>query len=135
MIFFLSLLAVVLIDQVSKFAAEAVGLAVHLNQGVSLNLIQRQPMAVVMLLTLSTMLLLGVSLYSFWIKHPVAAGLFFGGAISNLVDRLIFGGVRDWLPLLIVPVSNNLADYFVVISLVFVVILQFKEGVNNGSSA
>lgn len=39
--------------------------------------------------------------------------LFFAGATSNLIDRLIFKGVRDILPIPGTNLNNNLADYFI----------------------
>ncbi len=37
---------------------------------------------------------------------------FFAGGVSNLLDRLLFGAVRDFLPFF--QLNNNLADYFII---------------------
>jgi len=48
------------------------------------------------------------------------SGIFFGAGISNIVDRLFFGGVRDWLLIPVVGWRNNVADYllFVVVGII-----------------
>lgn len=50
---------------------------------------------------------------------------FFAGGISNLIDRVIFGGVKDFLPFL--SLSNNLADYFIIIGLVIFIYDQLSN--------
>ncbi|MGD9129018.1 MAG: signal peptidase II [Candidatus Woesebacteria bacterium] len=47
----------------------------------------------------------------------LAAVLFLAGAISNLIDRVFFSGVRDFLPVPFFNLKNNLADYFIVLGL------------------
>jgi len=42
-----------------------------------------------------------------------ARELFIAGAVSNLIDRFLFAGVRDWLQLPFWSVSNNLADIWI----------------------
>jgi lipoprotein signal peptidase len=39
--------------------------------------------------------------------------LFLAGATSNLIDRFVFGGVRDWLSWPVFNFSNNLADIWI----------------------
>lgn len=51
----------------------------------------------------------------------VSSSLIIAGAIGNLVDRLMFGYVRDWLGLSIFG-TCNLADCFVVIGAVLAVV-------------
>jgi len=55
--------------------------------------------------------------WSNWQKIPVALGMFMGGVFGNLLDRLVYGGVRDWLTLPFINLTNNLADWFIFISL------------------
>lgn len=107
-------------DQVSKWVAAEVGMRVDINPGVSFRLFAGASPAVLMFLAVMTIVVLAVGLRDIWQKHPAAAGLFFGGAVSNLLDRVWFGGVRDWLPLPLTGIHNNLADYAVVLSLLFV---------------
>ena len=54
----------------------------------------------------------------------------FAGAIGNLVDRLAFGEVRDFVWLLIVDAYCNFADFWIVLGgiALVVVLLFFDEG-------
>lgn len=45
-----------------------------------------------------------------------APGLLIGGALANLVDRLLFGAVHDWL--FVAGITYNLADFLVVAGLI-----------------
>jgi len=98
-------------DQLSKEAAHLFGFTVHLNTGISFNLFSA---AWPELLTIALLLLIVISWYklqSFWTQNPVVAGLFFGGGLSNIFDRALYGGVRDWFPLFNTNITNNLADW------------------------
>ena len=61
-------------------------------------------------------------------KYPIVLGLLQGGAISNLLDRLLYGGVCDWLPVPILGLRNNLADWAIVIALVWYGIMELHHG-------
>ncbi len=67
-------------------------------------------------------------------RYPVCFGLFYAGAVSNLVDRLIFGGVRDFLPLPF-GLTNNLADWAIGMGLTYVVILKIRDEVAKRSES
>jgi len=45
--------------------------------------------------------------------------------VSNFFDRLLMGGVRDWLP--IWSLKNNLADWSIFGSLLLIIILTIKN--------
>lgn len=62
--------------------------------------------------------LLGVLLGILWWQRryfeqfPSASGLFCGGAVANLLERMTFGGgVRDWIFIPGLNLYNNLADW------------------------
>ena len=104
------LIATVIVDQATKIWASSRGLVV-LNTGISFGVGNfSQNMVIVCLICLTV-----AAAVSWWRwassspRHVLAAGLFFAGALSNILDRLLYGAVRDWLPLLIV--KNNLADW------------------------
>lgn len=117
--------AVVVLDQFSKFLAEKSQL-VTLNPGISFGLFSGIPpiaMNIVVLVFLGGM-------YwwwrCYWQERPIVAGLFFGGAVSNILDRIIAGGVQDWLPIPGTSVHNNLADWAIFVGLVWAGIVEFK---------
>jgi len=63
------------------------------------------------------------------LSHAVAGGMIFGGAMSNVMDRLTFGYVFDYIntPFLGMtnPFSYNIADIFIVLPIIWWV---FKSG-------
>jgi len=124
--FVIPMIMVILFDQSSKFVAQQKGIVIY-NTGVSLGLFTLVPR---MFLTVALLaLLIGVALIfrSIWQQIPLASGLFFGGGISNLLDRLIAGGVRDWLPIPLMTIHNNLADYAIGLGLVTMIFLTLRQ--------
>jgi signal peptidase II len=72
---------------------------------------------------------LAILLTGWWLKdiplpffHSLGAGLMLGGALGNLIDRLLHGAVLDYLELLFVrfPVFN-LADAFITLGAVILI--------------
>lgn len=58
---------------------------------------------------------------------PGSRGIFFGAAVSNLVDRVALGGVRDWLPVPGFHLTNNLADWMMALALLWLGV-QWRHG-------
>lgn len=84
-----------------------------------------------------------VLIYHFLIKNKSLKktetfiyGLLLGGIVGNLIDRIVFGYVIDFLDFLIFgynfPVFN-LADTFIVVS-VFLIIIDIVRGEKHGNS-
>lgn len=110
------LLAIMMADQATKFVAGREGW-VRLNPGVSFGFLASVPAG---WLNIGLILLIVCSWLVYrrsWQKMPIAAGFFLGGAVSNIIDRLIWSGVRDWLPIPGTSVQNNVADYGILIGL------------------
>ncbi len=55
-----------------------------------------------------------------------SVGLLLGGTIGNLIDRLVYGFVIDFIDFRIWPVFN-IADSAVTISIVFLIVLLWKK--------
>lgn len=121
----LGVVVLILLDQSSKIWASQVSL-VSLNQGMAFG-INLPPN---MLILLTMLLLFGVS-WGWWqmVKQRcngqiltknqslqlIGYSVILAGGISNLIDRMIFGGVKDWLPIPLTPLNNNLADWMIVV--------------------
>lgn len=116
----------VIIDQVTKFLAAAQG-QVSLNQGISFGWLSVVPPVVLTVGLMSMLLGVWWITRADWAENPVAMGLFIGGAVSNLLDRVFFAGVQDWLPVPGTTIHNNLADYAIGIGLLMLVIVHCRN--------
>lgn len=116
--FLLGFMCVLILDQSSKFfVAKFTRLAI--NSGVSFGMMAKIDGNIMLLFIIILLALFGYFLRSLWQKHPLAAGVLFGGAISNVMDRVLFGGVRDWFPLPFVHLNNNLADWSICFAIMY----------------
>jgi lipoprotein signal peptidase len=118
MIVFVAFLVILLLDQVSKWIA-ATFVPVILNDGISFGLFSGQ-------IVILGLILVYIAFFEFSCRYwhhnyPIASGLILGGAMSNLVDRLVLGGVRDFLQVPFLGVHNNLADWGIVLGLAWIV--------------
>lgn len=121
---FSAFLVALLSDQLSKHFASNAGF-VEINSGISFGLFSGISLTLILIL-------LFVAFFQWTCSglqktHPVLTGFFLGGAMSNIVDRLVLGGVRDFLPLPFVPVVNNLADWYIVGSLLLLAAFEFLD--------
>ena len=67
--------------------------------------------------------------------EDICYGLLIGGVIGNLIDRILYSGVTDYLGFIIFNYSFpifNLADIGIVVSIFLLVILEFR-GVKHGN--
>lgn len=83
-------------------------------------------------LVLTGTVLLTVTLHA-WKKTELSRetwwgwALIWGGGLSNWLDRLILGGVRDFWPIWGTDLKNNLADYFLTVGIVWLMINSLLE--------
>lgn len=112
--FLLVFVSTISIDQISKYFAKDV----IINTGVSFGLFPSSLLTVVLIgVLLALAFKFGRDFYSI---NPSVTGIFFGGSISNIIDRLLYGGVRDFLPVPLIAVRNNLADWGIILSLLWI---------------
>ena len=114
--------AVVVVDQVSKLATSSTGCGTHLcpvrNDALMLG-IGQGPTTQVLLAGLA-----GLVVFILWVRAisrrirlaPFAVVVVVAGILGNLVDRVLFGSVRDFL---VIPghVAINLADVALAVGL------------------
>lgn len=120
----------VLVDQVSKwYVAINYPSFVVLNAGVAFNLGATAPSFVIGSAVVLVLLLIGWVGRGWWLRAPFWSGLFFGGAVSNVIDRLFFNGVRDWIafPWLGGVMRNNIADVLVNVAVIGLLVITWKH--------
>lgn len=122
-------LAVLLVDQVIKkilvdasifWSKEPFSVAVHYNEGIAFSI----PFNQTLLITITFVILAIFVRYWSRRKHNsnrqhVGAGLFLGGALSNLLDRIISGAVTDYLN--IFTATINLADIAIILGIALLI--------------
>ena len=103
------------------------------NRGVAFGMFQDNRWIFVVL---TSLMIIAIILYMF-IKRPqgklfyVLAGLIIGGGIGNLIDRILYGYVIDYLTLSFFPPVCNFADYCItggVIALAVYIMIKSAKG-------
>ena len=133
---------VILIDQISKFAIRN---SMHLSQsipvvknifyitylqnlGAGFGILQQQRL---LLILVSAAVVCIILFYSKKIGKKdrllqVISGIVLGGTIGNLIDRIIYGYVIDFLDFMIWPVFN-IADSAVTIGIILLIVYYWKK--------
>ncbi len=124
---FLVAIVVFAIDQLTKFIVTFLGYQISYNLGISLNFFSKSNGFILTSVLIILVLLLFLSFQSVWRKYQIAAGLFFGGAIANIFDRILFGSVRDWLPIPLTQIHNNIADIAIFLGLFLLIYSLLNE--------
>ncbi|MBN1156579.1 signal peptidase II [Candidatus Woesearchaeota archaeon] len=139
-IFFIVALSVVILDQVSKllvrsnlamgerlFSIGFFSIARTENTGAAFSILQNHSVLLIWI----TVIFLGLVLYYFdtfpeKTGFNVLIGMVFGGALSNMLDRIFLGRITDFLATTFWP-TFNMADSCICIGAVGLVVFYFKE--------
>jgi len=122
---YFTVVAVIAIDQLTKFFLFSSEMT--LNTGVSFSLLSFFPQWALVLVLWGVLLVVWRWDKELWVRNQIATGMFFGAAVSNLLDRVLYGGVRDFLPVPLLGVENNLADYSLTIGLLLILFKEFRR--------
>ncbi len=123
--FWLVFLTALTIDQFTKLIAPMYFELVP-NHGISFGWLSQLPTQVVTMGLVFIAVWIAYGLRREWQRNQLVAGLFWAGAISNLLDRILFGGVSDWITLPYVEIKNNLADFYLFIALLLLFIKELR---------
>lgn len=119
-------LAAVTLDDAPVRLGSLLTLRLGHNPGVAFGLGDALPAGVVVAVTAAVTVVLAVAALRGAFTSNVLAGLLLGGAVANLVDRLIGGTVVDFLDLGWWP-SFNLADVALVVGCGLLVLDSLRE--------
>lgn len=124
-IFLISVAGVMILDQGSKYLVTLRTTTLLINQGISFGWL-RSGEDLPFVLAVVVGLIIGLT-FHFWPRYPLAFGLFFGGVLANLFDRMRYGGVHDWLPIPGMGLYNNLADWAIAIAVIILLQQTISE--------
>ena len=110
------------------------------NKGINFGLFEGDSVVQAYLLTAISVVISIV--FFIWLRNStslrmhILAGLVVGGALGNAIDRILYGAVADFINVtccgLKNPYSFNLADVFIFIGLVGLLVFKFDEKSNLG---
>lgn len=108
----------------------------YINQGIAFSL----PLAQIITIIISSLIIIGLiyfilknlSLKIYFYLKP--ASLIILGAFSNLIDRIKFGGVVDFIDFWFLP-AFNLADIYIIIGVIWLIFIinptPFQKGIRH----
>lgn len=146
---FVCALAVIGFDQLTKFliyetaARSIIGDVLWfqstLNTGVAFSMFEGKSWLFICISALASLVLIYLILSKkFLMKHSykICLGLILGGTVGNLIDRIAFNGVRDFIYLKFINFAIfNIADAVIVVSVIlfclFIMIDTFKGKKND----
>lgn len=121
------LLITIFFDQSSKFLASILGVNIIYNTGISFSKFSQGDPKLLTFMLMVLVCFLFTNFKKYWKENSFAAGLFFGGAVANIFDRLLFNAVRDWIHIPFTQIHNNFADWAIFIGLVLMVSHFLKD--------
>ena len=132
-LFFTIILSVIILDQLTKYIAKNLkNLKIIMNPGSLWGLF---PNATILLIWLSV-IVVGVFLYNYDkiqksnIKIKIGSALIVGGAIGNLIDRILYKSVIDFIDFGWWP-SFNISDSAITIGVILLIFYILKEELKN----
>ena len=111
---------VIILDQISKFIVRKY-LTYTSNTGAAFGILQGQRLLLI-LISIAVAIFI---IYYLNNHHYMELGLLLGGTVGNLIDRLFFGYVVDFIDIWIWP-SFNIADSFNTVA-VILLIWRFRK--------
>ena len=103
------------------------------NKGISFGIFSEYNLSPILFICVSSAILI-LMLYLMTNIGPIIQGMIVGGAIGNLIDRIIFGQVFDFIDFHILGwhyPAFNLADSFIVMSIILILIAEISRCIIN----
>ena len=114
-----------------------IGLDFHMNSGIGFGIADKNPVAMAIITPLTVVMIVAIAVAYFTLAKKnmparVTLAVIEAGAIGNLIDRLYFGAVRDfvYVKLILPEYICNIADLVLVlgaIALVFIILFIGKD--------
>jgi len=148
--FLLTGVAVLILDQATKYlitvrvpegsSIEAIPGFLYFmnikNTGAAFGIFQSHTkiLTIISLVAIFLIIILKVMLNLEFVFYNISLGFVLGGALGNLVDRYFVGEVTDWISFTIFSAVFNIADSFIVIGFILIIILILREYLKQGKT-
>ena len=148
--FLLTGVAVLVVDQITKYLISikvAEGASIEIiprflyfmnikNTGAAFGMFQSYTkiLTIVSLVAIFLIIILKVMLNLEYVFYNISLGFILGGALGNLVDRYFIGEVTDWISFAFFGPIFNIADSFIVIGFILIIILILREYLKQGKT-
>jgi signal peptidase II len=116
-------LIVIFLDQITKYLFKTY-FSYTKNYGAAFGILQNQRL---LFIIMSLIVIIAILLTK---KDLISLGFLLGGTIGNLIDRLLYGYVIDFIDFKIWP-SFNIADTFNTIAVFLLIIYFVKNDINS----
>ena len=106
------------------------------NTGAAFGMLQSYTkiLTIVSLVAIFLIIILKVMLNLEYVFYNISLGFILGGALGNLVDRYFIGEVTDWISFSFFGPIFNIADSFIVIGFILIIILILREYLKQGKT-
>jgi len=109
-------------DQISKFSINKLGFVINCNKGIAFGLGQDVTAIAIAVL----IVVFGLLIYEKQQLTKISLALIFAGGVSNLIDRIFVGCVRDFIKVGFWP-AFNLADSAITVGVLLFLLTLFKD--------
>jgi signal peptidase II len=148
--FLLTGVVVLVVDQITKYLISikvAEGSTIEViprflyfmnikNTGAAFGMFQSYTkiLTIISLVAIFLIIILKVMLNLEYVFYNISLGFILGGALGNLVDRYFIGEVTDWISFSFFGPIFNIADSFIVIGFILIIILILREYLKQGKT-
>ena len=119
--FYFIVLLIIIIDQITKAF-----LTKTTNTGAAFGLFKDNTLFIIIVSLLMIGLIIHYLIKSNVFILSLGLSFFLGGAVSNLLDRIVFGYVRDFIQVFMIT-TFNIADMFTVIGAMLIIVYLIKK--------
>lgn len=148
---FILAIAVVALDQISKYFCYGIyGKSIignilwidsTLNTGVAFSMFSGAQVVFLLISSLASIIMIYLLISKKFLKNKFEknmVGLILGGTVGNLIDRIVYGGVRDFIYLKFINFAIfNVADMFICVGvfllLIYILVSMLKKDKSNGT--
>ncbi len=148
--FLLTGVVILIADQISKYL-----ISVNVTEGATIEVIPKflyfinikntgaafgmfqsytKILTIISLVAIFLIIILKVMLNLEFVFYNIALGFILGGALGNLVDRYFVGEVTDFISFTFFGPIFNIADSFIVIGFILIIILILREYLKQGKT-